>query len=131
MYFKGAVFYGPRLFWEHQEENKLTNMIGGVLKASKKAENDNEKKKDIERNCVSNVMNYIQMKKGGHWQYGTCYVLAQVSCKVNSSLQNNYMKIAIAIKAIVNTFYQSLGHACLKRYSSILVQRQSFGWRFY
>ena len=104
-------------------------MIGGVLKASKKAENDNEKKKEIERNCVSNVMNYIQMKKGGHWQYGTCYVLAQVSCKVNSRLQNNYM--AITFKDIVSSFYRSLGHACFERHRSILVQRQSFGRRFY
>ena len=81
-------------------------MIGGVLRASKKAENDFKKKKEIERNCVSNVINYIQMEKGGHWQYGASYVLAQVSCKVNSRLPNNYIiKIAIPIKAIVNTFY--------------------------
>ena len=81
-------------------------MIGGVLRASKKAENDNEKKKDIERNCASNVINYIQMEKGGHWQYGASYVLAQVSCNVNFSLHNKYMsKMAISIKAIVNTFY--------------------------
>ena len=78
--FKGMMFYAPRIFWAHQEEGKLEQMTKGVRDARKKLrEIDEGKRNAIERNCVENVMNYINMKKGGHWQYGVSYVIAQVS----------------------------------------------------
>ena len=77
------MFYGPRLFWVHQEEGKLTNMIKGVLKANKKIEMDEDAKKEKENECVKNVIDYLHMREGGHWQYGVCYVLSQVRCGVN------------------------------------------------
>ena len=78
--FKGIMFYAPRIFWAHQEEGKLEQMTKGVREARKKLREIEEgKKKEIERNCVDNVMNYINMKKGGHWQYGVSYLIAQVS----------------------------------------------------
>ena len=74
------MFYAPRIFWVHQEEGKLEQMTKGVREARKKLlEMEEGKKKEVERNCVDNVMNYINMKKGGHWQYGVSYLIAQVS----------------------------------------------------
>ena len=76
---KGVMFYAPRLFWAHQEEGKLEQMIKGVRDANKKrSEMASEKRKEVERNCADNVINYLHMKEGGHWQYGMSYVIAQV-----------------------------------------------------
>ena len=73
------IFYAPRLFWAYQEEGKLEQMIKGVRDANKKCSNmDSEKRKEVERNCADNVLNYLHMKEGGHWQYGVSYVIAQV-----------------------------------------------------
>ena len=79
LWLKGMIFYAPRIFWAHQEEGKLEQMTKGVREANKKLrEMDEGKRKQIERNCVDNVMDYIHMEKGGHWQYGVSYVVAQV-----------------------------------------------------
>ena len=74
------LFYLPRLFWTSMEEGKLTAMLCGVAEAEKK----NEKAEDKDNSCITNVLNYLHMKEGGHWQYGVCYVTAQVRFDVYS-----------------------------------------------
>ena len=61
------------------EEGKLTAMICGVAEAEKKE----EKAEDKHNLVITNVLNYLHMKEGGHWQYGVCYVAAQVRFDVN------------------------------------------------
>ena len=87
------MFYGPRLFWVYKEEGKLTTMIKGVLKANKKIEMDEDKKNENENACVNNVINYLHMKEGGHWQYGACYVLSQVRCDANLQVEEIHLHV--------------------------------------
>ena len=72
------MFYLPRLFWTSMEEGKLTALICGVTAAEKKEEKAEDK--DEDGIIVDNVLNYLHMKEGGHWQYGVCYVASQVRC---------------------------------------------------
>ena len=58
------------------EEGKLTAMLCGVAEAEKKEEKAEDK--DSDNKIINNVLNYLHMKEAGHWQYGICYVAAQV-----------------------------------------------------
>ena len=68
------------------EEGKLNAILSGFdndfskikHQLGKKSKGDESKKPDPVDAVAKNVVQYIQMKEGGHFQYGVAFIVSQV-----------------------------------------------------
>ena len=80
---QGCLFYIPRFIWVVLEEGKLTAMLEGLASGNKKNDKDEDKKKKAHSETANNVVNYIHMTKGGHFQYGMGFLVAHTLLVLN------------------------------------------------
>lgn len=65
------IFFLPRLFWQHFEQQKMSTISEGVRTGSTTAKGDKLK------NVATNVANYINLDEAGHTSYGLAYTVSQ------------------------------------------------------